>query len=183
MKYFEIQDSPELNYAPQLKNWYGRFDVRDISPLGFPKLPERELFFIESSENTIFTDIILFPFLLISPVVLNVIQMYREVCFCREIILLDQQSGTSKVYYLPVLDETRSIRLAGRPYKNGVCMPEAIPPGSMAVHVDRNLFWVRDTKKRHIVISMDMAESLIRRNVVGLGLKEVTLYHAREEKS
>ena len=37
MKYFEIQDSPELKYAPQLKDWYGRFDVRDIRIDTFPK--------------------------------------------------------------------------------------------------------------------------------------------------
>lgn len=34
MKYFEIKDSPELKYAPKLKNWYGKFDVRNINPLG-----------------------------------------------------------------------------------------------------------------------------------------------------
>ncbi len=175
MKYFEIQDSPELKYAPKLKDWYGKFDVRDICPLGFPKLPERELFLIEPSKNTVFTDIILFPFFLISPMVREVIEMYREVCFYRDIILLDQMSGLSGVYYLPVLDETRRIHLAGKHYKNGICLSEHEPPNSKPVCIDRNLFWVRDTKKRHIVISMDMAESLIRRNVTGLGLREVTL--------
>lgn len=30
MKYFEIQEAPESKYAPQLENWYGKFDVRDI---------------------------------------------------------------------------------------------------------------------------------------------------------
>lgn len=177
MKYFEIQDSPELKYAPQLKDWYGKFDVRDICPMGFPKLPERELFLIEPSENIIFTDIILFPFLLISPMVREVIQMYREACFYREVILLDRQSGLSRVYYLPVLDETRRIRLMDKPYKNGICQLKMDPSDSEKVHIDRNLFWVRDNKKRHIVISMDMAESLIRRNVIGFGLKEVILCH------
>lgn len=181
MKYFEIQDSPELKYAPQLKDWYGKFDVRNIRPLGFPELPERELFLIEPLENTVFTDIILFPFLLISPMVREVIEMYREVCFYRDIILLDQQSGLSRVYYLPVLDETRRIQLVGKQYKKGVCLLEPEPPDSKKVYIDRNLFWVRDTKKRHIVISMDMAESLIRRNVTGLGLREIMLYHTLRE--
>ncbi len=184
MKYFEIQDSPELKYAPQLKDWFGRFDVRDICPLGFPKLPERELFFIEPSENTLFTDIILFPFLLISPMVLDVINMYREVCFYREIILLDQQSGLSKIYYLPVFDETRSVFLVEKQYKNGISLSEFPSLGnSKRIYTDRNIFWVRDTKKRHIVISLDMAESLIRRNVTGLGLKEVMLYQTGGERS
>lgn len=182
MKYFEIQDSPELKYAPRLKDWFGRFDVRDICPLGFPKLPERELFFIEPSENTLFTDIILFPFLLISPMVLDVIKMYREVCFHREIILLDQQSGLSKIYYLPVFDETRSVFLVEKQYKNGISLSELPPLGnSKRIHTDRNIFWVRDTKKRHIVISLDMVESLIRRNVTGLGLREVMLYQTGGE--
>ena len=30
MKYFEIKGSPELKYAPKLKNWYGKFDVRRV---------------------------------------------------------------------------------------------------------------------------------------------------------
>ena len=38
-----------------------------------------------------------------------------------------------------------------------------------------NLFWVRDAKKRHTIISLDMAESLIRRNVIGLGLQNLDL--------
>ena len=81
MKYFKIQDSPELKYAPQIKNWYGSFDVRDIRIDRFYKLPKMQLFPIEPSENLIFTDIILFPFLLVSPLVYDVIQMYRERCF------------------------------------------------------------------------------------------------------
>ena len=85
MKYFEIQDSPELKYAPQLKDWYGRFDVRDIRIDTFPKLPDMQLFMIEPSENTIFTDIILFPFLLVS-------QWFRESLKCIGSVAFSEKS-------------------------------------------------------------------------------------------
>ena len=75
MKYFEIQNSPELIHAPQLKNWYGKFDVRDICIDRFPKLPDMQLFTIESSEKTMFRDLVLFPFLFVSPMVQEVIKM------------------------------------------------------------------------------------------------------------
>lgn len=117
MKYFEIQDSPELKYAPQLKNWYGKFDVRNIRIDSFPKLPDMQLFTIESSKNTIFTDLILFPFLLVSPMVQEVIKMYRECCFFRKIVLLDQENQESRLYYLPVLDETNAIQIQRIQYK------------------------------------------------------------------
>lgn len=181
MKYFEVQDTPELKNAPRLMNWYGRFDVRNICPEGYPKLPERELFFIEPSENTIFTDIILFPFLLISPMVRDVIQMYREPCFYRDIVLLDQSSGLSKIYHLLVLDETRQLQLISRQYRDGICL-SGLDAAKKGVNIDRNFFWVRDAFKRHIVISMDMAESLIRRNITGLGLEEVILCPVRKEE-
>lgn len=176
MKYFEIQDSPELKYAPQLKDWYGKFDVRDIRIDTFPKLPDMQLFMIEPSENTIFTDLILFPFLLVSPMVQEVIKMYRERCFYRKIILLDQKNQESRLYYLPVLDETNNIQLQRIEYINGKGVPETPNIRGERIELDRNLFWVKDLKKRHIILSLDMAESLIRREITGLGLCEVELY-------
>lgn len=170
MKYFEIQEAPESKYAPRLENWYGRFDVRDISLKAYDRLPQRQLFVIEPSEKTIFTDIILFPFLLLSPKVTEVIKMYGERCFYREVILLDQVNGKSKLYHLPVFDETDRLFAADR--RMGVSKGvsgEAHDPG-------KQVFWVRDSLKRHTIISLDLAESLLKREVAGLGIKEVELF-------
>ena len=103
--------------------------------------------------------------------------MYRECCFFRKIVLLDQENQESRLYYLPVLDETNAIQIQRIQYKNGkrnLDMPEI---QGERIELDRNLFWVRDSKKRHIILSLDMAESLIRRNIMGLGLCEVELYN------
>lgn len=165
MKYFELQEAPESKYAPKLENWYGKFDVKDIKIDTFPSLPKRQLFTVEPSENTIFTDFILFPFLLLSPKVTDVIKMYREICFCRDVILLDQSSGKSELYHLPVLDETEKLAVREK---------QDLPSGKK-VRVDKHIFWVRDSRKRHTIISLDLAESLLRREVTGLGIREVEL--------
>ena len=166
MKYFEIQNAPEAKYAPKLEQWYGKFDVRDIGINTFPKLPKRQLFTIEPSERTILTDFILFPFLLLSHKVTEVIKMYHEVCFCRDIILLDQVSGISELYYLPVFSETDKLLVR-----------EKRDAGSgKEVDVDKHIFWVRDSMKRHTIISLDLAESLFRREVTGLGVSEIELF-------
>ena len=166
MKYFEIVDAPEHKYAPKLKNWYGKIDVRDICINRYPDLPERELFVIESSEKTIFTDIILFPFLLLSSNVMNVIKMYRERCFYREVILIDQLNRKSELYYLPVFDETKKILIRDR---------EEVSQ-EKKINLTKNIFWIQDSFKRHTIISLDLAESLLRREVTGLGIKEINLY-------
>lgn len=181
MKYFEIQDSPELKCAPQLKDWYGKFDVRDIRLDRYPKLPDMQLFIVEPSENLVFTDIVLFPFLLVSPTVKKVIEMYRERCFFRNIILLDQKRKESKLYHLPVLDETSEIQLRNIRYQNGTCIPDEKKIQGQPIELNRNLFWVCDSVKRHTVLSLDMAESLIRRGITGLGLCETKLYAKNKE--
>lgn len=165
LKYFELQDTPELKYAPRIENWFGQFDVRDIGLMGYPRLPERQLFTIEPSEHTIFTDIILFPFLLISPKAMDVVKMYKELCFYRDVILLDQTSGKSELYHLPVFNETEKILIREKQDESSI--------GS--VILDKNIFWVRDSIKRHTIISLDLAESLLRRNITGIGIKEVEL--------
>lgn len=179
MKYFEVQDSPELKYAPRIKDWYGKLDVRNIRIDRFDKLPEIQSLFIESFNNTVFTDMILFPFLLVSPVFQEVIRMYRERCFFRTVILIDPINKESQMYFLPVLDETNEIQIQRISYKRGVTALEMPDKRNRSVELDRNLFWVRDSGKRHIIMSMDMAESLIRRGITGLGLCEVKLWEVK----
>lgn len=166
MKYFEIVEAPEHKYAPRVTNWYGKIDVRNICIEKYPDLPKRELFVVEASKKTIFTDIILFPFLLLSPNVMDVIKMYHERCFYREVILLDQLNGKSELYYLPVFDETAKLLIRNR---EDLMQEEA-------VCLKKEIFWIRDSSKRHTIISLDLAESLVRREITGLGIKEVKLY-------
>ena len=169
MKYFEIQNAPESKYAPRLEHWYGKFDVRNIRINTFPRLPERQLFTIEPSEKIIFTDFILFPFLLLSPKVMDVIKMYREICFCRDVILLDQSSGKSELYYLPVFDETDKLLVKEK--QDAELGKE--------VEVGKHIFWVCDSRKRHTIISLDLAESLFRRGVNGMSVREIKLFMSR----
>lgn len=174
MKYFEIGDTPELKYAPQIHGWYGKFDVRDIRLESYPKLPKRQLFIIEPSEDTIFTDIILYPFLMVTPKVMDVISMYRELCFYRDIILVDQLKRESQLYYLPVFYETDELKIEEKNYVEGVSTPSV--QGRERVYVASHIFWINDSLKRHTIISLDLAESLLRREVFGLGITEVELF-------
>lgn len=174
MKYFEIEDTPELKYAPRIHGWYGKFDVRDIKLEFYPKLPKSQLFIIEPSKDTIFTDIILYPFLMITPKIMDVISMYKELCFYRDIILIDQINKKSQLYFLPVFNETKELKIVEKNYVEKVC--EASVQGLQRVNVASHIFWINDSLKRHTIISLDLAESLLRREVFGLGIKEVELF-------
>ena len=90
--------------------------------------------------------------------------------------MLDSVRKESRQYFLPVLDETNEIEVEQINYKNGIHVSEKAHRDQEILALDRHLFWVRDYQKRHTILSMDMAESLIRRGITGLGLCEVRLY-------
>jgi hypothetical protein len=119
----------------------------------------------------------------VSPAVLEVIKMYKDICFYREVILIDQLQRKSQLYFLPVFDETSVLRAVEKEYENGMCISKPPEQYGERVAVSKNIFCVIDSSKRHTVISMELAESLIRRGIFGLGLKEVELYRITEERS
>lgn len=174
MKYFEIVKKPQFKIAPSLKNWYGRFDVRDIKIDTFYKLPKRQLFIVDITEKQAFTDFILVPFVLISQTVKELVKMYGDVCFCREILLLDSNSGSSMNYYLPVFDETNQIQIHYKEFEDRRLISK-LPEEKQMLSLNKNIFWINDSLTRHTIISMDFAESLLRREATGIELKEVIL--------
>ncbi len=174
MKYFEIVKKPKFKTTPNLKNWYGRFDVRDIKVDTFYQLPEQQLFVVDMTEKQVFTDFILVPFVLISQTVKDLVKMYGDVCFCREMILLDSNSGSSMKYYLPVFDETNRIQIHYKEFEDGRLISK-LTEEKQTLSLNKNIFWINDSLTRHTIISMDFAESLLRREATGIELKEVVL--------
>lgn len=113
MKYFELTlDRDTYKTAPKLINWYRVQDVRLIKWESYHKLQKRQIYNIEPSSETIFTDIVSFPFLLVSTMVKDVIEMYGDEVIFREIILMDSQNEIEQVYYLPVMRENLETELS-----------------------------------------------------------------------
>jgi len=170
MKYFELElDDVNYSDAPRLINWYGVQDVRLIKWENYHKWQQRLVYDVNPSEPIIFTDILSFPFLLVSPMIKNTIQLYGDKVVFKETILLSSEKEFEEVYYLPIMQESDQLHLSyveswGNRNQQGK-LPEWMK--------DRNIFWVRQKGKRHTIINLDLAESLLRRKAIGLHLKEV----------
>lgn len=96
-------------------------------------------------------------------------------------ILLDQLSGRSEMYCLPVFDETDRIQILGKNEEGEIRGEPSAKQKMPEAYLNKNIFWVRDFRKRHTIISLELAESLLRREVFGLGIREVTLFVNEEE--
>lgn len=77
MNYFLIETDPLYVDAPVLQDWNGKVDRTKIKPGLSHQLPARIILNIYPNAYTTFTDIVDFPFLLLSKVCMDVVKLYE----------------------------------------------------------------------------------------------------------
>ena len=103
-------------------------------------------------ENVPFPDIVTAPFLLLSNLMMDVVKIYSEPIYKRDVIIINEQNLESKQYYLSMLESVGQGRILWE---------------------DSNLFYIDIENHKEIVVSQDFAESILRRGTIGIDLEEI----------
>lgn len=159
MNYFQISSEPDGNILPCIVKWMEKLDYHAVQRGEFYKLPRRTLLYVENHPETVFADVLEAPFLLVSDMVWEVMQLYDGNVAGKEIILLDDIFGQTAVYHIPILKVWQGP------------LPEKwegkAPP------------FFRAKEGCHSMIGrLDFVESILRRGAKGIRLREI----AEEEK-
>lgn len=115
----------------------------------FYALPDSVIIPIDMKEHAVFPDIFLKPYPMVSEIVMDVMRMYRVEPFFRRVILSARNRDEYKQYFLLYVDE------------------KTIP-------LFRD-FEIKRTSKNELtcIISLDFAESILRRGTRGIVLSEI----------
>jgi len=167
MKYF-ILTNGDKDPFPQILNWSQTIDVRKLTRDEYQKIPPFIQLNAKLGMDGIFPDVIVKPFLLLSRPAMEVTALYDSDIPFLFLALFDTGKGECASYFCPMLEEEDC--LAGKP-----------GPGQQEIILDRGkmngipLFRVRTGMESATIIRMDLAESLLEREIVGMELKEVRL--------
>lgn len=171
MRYFLLEMDSAYQHTPQVIGWYKKMDVRKISRGNEKSFSDIELLFIEESRRTVFTDIITFPFLMVSEPVRHMIELHDPHAIFKKIVLVDRANRKTALYYMPFLekvkclDQSSVLNLDKSVIRHCVLQYPAIK--------DKGIFFIDDVGKQYTVIRLDLVESLFRRRMKGIGLKMV----------
>lgn len=167
MKYFEV--SVDKNYVPPSPiEWWGVIDKKTLSQKSAFQMPKHLLFQVEDHMQTVFTDIVTFPCCLVSQTVMDVIRMYDGDISSVRIVLFDKERKRSMIYYLPFLDTVEY-------QKEDVNAKTASLSFNKQLMEKRVIMKTEKDGKTAIIMRMDLVESILRRETIGIGLKEVQL--------
>lgn len=170
MRYFLLEQDKGYTDIPMPLGW---FDI--LAPgkamESLKRLPRRTIFQIRTGEEPIFLDFLTDPVVMVSEKAKECIEMFEPNIPFKEIILLDREKRITRGYFVPFFTELDC--LAGESeYTNWKYdLKRAVLDGDKLK--DKAIFTVKGPQKLNIVIRLDVAESLLRRSVKGLMLKEV----------
>ncbi|MCH5258668.1 MAG: hypothetical protein J1F18_02885 [Lachnospiraceae bacterium] len=174
MKFYILGTDIVYTNYPKIKKWFGRIDPRDFNIRDAHRIPDGQVFMIHESKNTVFTSIVDNPFPLITAEVRAVFDMYEPHIIYKEIVLLDAEYKKAEVYYLPILEEIQCLReesefnLDKSIIKKGIIDFEKTE--------GRAIFRLGGFNHYYMVGRLDLVESILKRDVKGIGLTELVVY-------
>lgn len=173
MKYFLLVMDESCSHVPQLKNTAK--DLLDAieNEKAFMKLSEHMVIPVTTVEQTVWSDILRSPVFLISKKILEIVRLYDDTCLSKEVIFLDKNNAKTKVYCVARFEQTKGTMICVESGGKEIVKIELEP--NKKINKWTNIFQVEFKKKIYTVVNLDLAESILRRNLEGVGLKEVVV--------
>lgn len=163
MDYFWIRQDHSYVHTPVIKGFYEKMQRKDFTVESAFKIPERNVVFCDSEEKQDFIDILDGQLFLVSKTVRHVFQMYEKSMSYKFFCFLNNITGEYANYYAPIIPTIDCLaeRTSGQKDDTKI-KAEAIGTSS--------IFRVKNKEKEVIVVRLDAAESLLRRNLRGVEL-------------
>lgn len=172
MKYFILEQGKEYTRNPQIKGWYGKLDIHSLKQVG-SGLKDKMIFEVDITESTLFPDILVKPVLMVSAAMRDIIFKYEKKVFFKEVLFMNVEGTQKYTYYIPFLPRVNC-------FKDVTCFHKNMNKKETCI-VDISKMWNRHiveaegNDEQCIVISLDLAESILRKGLIGIGLREVSI--------
>lgn len=175
MKYFLLEENKKCVHKPVVSNWYTATKKQGIDIKKFHSIKDKVLLNLVSDKEIVVTSVLTHPLFMIHDSILNIVQKYEPNMPSKKIILLDSENGFFELYHMPLLtyidcmDIEKSVpNKAGGSYEKIV-----LDESKMQGLNKKSIFWIMGDESKVPIISLDIAESILRRDWRGLQLTEV----------
>ena len=173
MEYFWMRQREDLRYHVSFKNVFKTIDKRSINSKRAQQLPKKLFFEITTSDNAVFADILDRDLFLASQTLMELFDIYMPQHPHIPTVLVDPKRDIAKRYYIPLFRENPCLLKKARLDLNGK-VTEA-----MVLNVDTigddPIFRVELDVQPIVVARLDFAESVLRRDLIGIAFEQVKL--------
>lgn len=173
MDYFLLKQDERYKNIPRIEDVFNKIDVRNINLLNAHKLEDMIIFNVKCDEKTTFLDILDTQLFLISEDMKKIIEKYNPGIIFKIIPLIDLPHERQENYYLPIIEEVDCLSENAELNLNRTVVKRIIL--SKEKIKNKKIFKIKENSKTLIVVRLDVAESLLRREFKGICLERLEL--------
>jgi hypothetical protein len=173
MNYFLLKQDEEYTNAPMLTDVFYRLDVRNINLLNAHKIDDILIFNVKCNENTEFLDILDRNLFLISEEMKKIIEIYDPGILFKTIPIIDLQHKKQGNYYMPIFEEIECLSERAELNLNKTVVKKIILDKEKIK--GKKIFKIKESSKTLVVVRLDVAESLLRREFKGMCLQRLEI--------
>ncbi|CUU50379.1 hypothetical protein [Clostridium beijerinckii] len=166
MEYFLLKQDDEYINSPKLLDVFKKIDVKNINLLNAHKIEDIVIFNVKCSEKTEFLDIIQGSLFLISKEMKKIMEKYDSKIIFKTIPLIDLLYERQENYYMPIFEEIECLSENAEFNLNKTLVKKIILDNRKIK--GKKIFKIKESSKTLIVVRLDVAESLLRREFKGI---------------
>lgn len=173
MRYFELSADRDLTNPVQVQKLDTQIYKNGVSKEEFDAIKHLQVAYFAHSEQTEICDVLWEPAFMVSDALRRVFLMYEPDMEFKGVQLFadDLEDNTAPLYWIPYIESVSCLGEESRKYPNG--MLEKLVLDRDAPAGGRHIFRVADILEYKVIISLPVAESMIRRQMTGTALKPV----------
>lgn len=173
-KYYLISQQPGLHPLPRTIDWNKGVDKTFLTENLSYKQPTISSVLVENSDTIeiIYPDMLFIDFIpVFSEKAIEVLKIYEPAMVLKTVNFVERSGDDVRSYHIPILKEVdclskKTTYKYGRQIDRGVLIKENIP--------DLSIFKIAGEIDKHkTVVRVDLAESLLKRRLKGVTLKEM----------
>lgn len=171
MDYFLLKQDNRYTSTPQIINFFQRINSKDLNLLKSDNIPENNSFFVRPSKDNQFIDIIDNPIFLVCEQMRNIMAKYNRNIIFKRAALIDYENKNQKIYNIPIWEEINALHEDSE-IKFNVVKKIVLDKEKVK---NRKIFKIKESDKTLVVIRLDVAESLLRREFEGISLERLEI--------
>jgi hypothetical protein len=174
MDYFVLKQDDRQTAVPELLDVRSRLDVRELREAKAHLMPDTMLFDIrEERERPDYTDYMDRQLPLMSERMKQVVELYEPRSRFKMAVLIDRRHHSQQVYYVPLIQEVEALSPETSFHRDGETIKELILRSDSLQ--GKKILRIKESVKPLYIIRLDVAESLLRRDMTGIRLERARL--------
>ncbi|WP_179232825.1 hypothetical protein [Paenibacillus rigui] len=173
MDYFVLKQDERVSDAPILLDVRKQLDIRDIRWTSAHKIADTLIFQVKAERESCYSDVLDGQLFLVSERLKRLIEAYVPDTLFKMTPLVDVTHHRQSSYYLPIFEEVEALGPSSERVGDGSVIKKLV------LHKDKmkgkRIARVRESAKPLIVVRLDVAESILRRDFEGIRLERVAM--------